>query len=145
MPTKSDAPRTGSSTPSPKRATPRLRPTRPGTPELVDTYLAALPDDKRAAPERLRKAVRAAAPEATEVISYRMPAFSYHGPLVCFAAFKNHCSFFPMSTSVMIAHSDELEGYETSKGTIHFPAAKPLPAALVKKLIRARMRENEGK
>ncbi|HNY40693.1 MAG TPA: DUF1801 domain-containing protein [Bryobacteraceae bacterium] len=111
----------------------------------VDEYLAAVPDGERVALERIRKAVRAAAPGATETISYGMPAFRYQGLLVGFAAFKNHCSFFPMSTKVMQAHAGELAGYNTSKGAIRFPAAKPLPAALVKRLVRARVAENEAK
>jgi uncharacterized protein YdhG (YjbR/CyaY superfamily) len=71
-----------------------------------------------------------------------MPSFKYHGLLVGFAAFKNHCSFFPMSTSVMEAHKKELKPYDTSKGTIRFQVDKPLPVALVRKLVKARIREN---
>jgi uncharacterized protein YdhG (YjbR/CyaY superfamily) len=111
----------------------------------IDDYLAAVPDEARATLEKLRKTIRAAAPKATETISYRIPTFKYHGPLVAFAAFPNHCSFFPMSPSVMEAHKDELKPYETSKGTIRFPAHKPLPAALVKKLVKARIAENEAR
>jgi uncharacterized protein YdhG (YjbR/CyaY superfamily) len=109
----------------------------------VDEYLAAVPAEARAALEKLRKTIKAAAPAATETISYQIPTYKYQGPLVAFAAFPNHCSFFPMSPSVMEAHRDELEPYATSKGTIRFPASKPLPAALVKKLVKARMAENE--
>ena len=111
----------------------------------VDGYLAAVSGEARAALEMLRKTIRAAAPEATEVISYRIPIFKYHGPLVGFAAFKNHCSLFVMSPSVMDAHRRELKRYETAKGTVRFPADKPLPATLVRKLVQARIEENEAR
>jgi uncharacterized protein YdhG (YjbR/CyaY superfamily) len=110
----------------------------------VDEYLAAVPAEAWAALEKLRKTIKAAAPAATETISYQIPAYKYHGPLVSFAAFPGHCSFFVQSPSVMEAHRDELEPYDTSKGTIRFPASKPLPAALVKKLVKARIKENEA-
>jgi len=114
-------------------------------PSSVEEYLAALQGEARAALERLRKTIRTAAPQATETISYQIPTFRHHGALVAFAAFKNHCSFFPMSTKVMDAHRDELKPYDTSKGTIRFPADKPLPAALIKKLVKARIDENEAR
>lgn len=110
--------------------------------KTVDEYLAAISEDARATLEKLRKMIKAAAPNATEVIRYQMPAFKYHGMLVFFAAFKNHCSFFPGS-SVIDAHKDDLKSYDTSKGTIRFPTDKPLPAALVRKLVKARIAENE--
>src|SRR4051812_19788085 len=98
----------------------------------VDEYLAEIPEPARSTLNRVRAAIRSAAPpEATEAISYRIPTFKYKGPLVGFAAFANHCSFYPMSTSVMGAFRDELKTFDTSKGTIHFPPGKPLPAALV--------------
>jgi uncharacterized protein YdhG (YjbR/CyaY superfamily) len=112
-------------------------------PKSIDDYLAALPEDARAALENLRKTIKAAAPKATEVISYQIPAFKHHGLLVSFAAFKNHCSFYPMSPDVMRAHAADLKGYDISKGTIHFPADRPLPATLVRKLVKARIVENE--
>ena len=84
-------------------------------------------------------------PEATEAISYRIPAFRYKGPLLGFAAFSNQCSLFPMSPSVMEAFKNELKDFHTSKGTIRFPVDKPLSAALVKKLVKARIAENEEK
>jgi uncharacterized protein YdhG (YjbR/CyaY superfamily) len=111
----------------------------------IDDYLAAVPEDARAALEKLRGTIRAAAPNATETISYQVPTFKHHGPLVGFAAFKKHCSFFVMSTSVMETHGEELKAYDTSRGTIRFPADKPLPAALVKKLVKARIKENEAR
>jgi uncharacterized protein YdhG (YjbR/CyaY superfamily) len=112
--------------------------------ETVDDYLAALPKEARATLERLRKTIRAAAPEATEGISYQMPMYKQHGMLVGFAAFKDHCSLFP-GPKAIATHKDELTAYETSKGTIRFPTGKPLPAALVKKLIRSCIAENEAK
>jgi uncharacterized protein YdhG (YjbR/CyaY superfamily) len=112
----------------------------------VDEYLAGVPEPARTTLTKVRAAIRAAAPpEATEGISYRMPAFRYKGPLVGFAAFSDHCSFFPMSGSVVAALKEELKGFETSKGTIRFPLDKPLPAALVKKLVQARVAEIERK
>ena len=111
----------------------------------VDEYLAAIPPDQRAALERLRKMIRAAAPKATEGISYGMPGYKYLGALVYFAAFKDHCSFFPASGKLIRAHQRELAGYETAQGTIHFTVDKPLPAALVKKLVKARVAENEAR
>lgn len=111
----------------------------------VDDYLAKLPEEARAALEKLRKTIRAAAPKATEGFSYGIPAFKLHGrPLVSYAALKNHCSFFPMSPAVIEAHPKELEPYDTSKGTIRFSVDKPLPAALVRKLVKARIAESEG-
>jgi len=83
-----------------------------------------------------------APPEATEGISYGIPTFRYHRALVAFAAFKNHCSFFPMNAGLIATFKEELKGYPTSTGTIRFPVDKPLPAALVKKLVKARVAEN---
>ena len=111
----------------------------------VDAYLAALPDEARAALEQLRRTIKAAAPDAIEVISYQMPAFKLRGrSLVAFAAFKAHYSLFPMSKAVIEAHQDELTAYQTSKGTIRFPFGQPLPAALVRRLVEARIAENEA-
>ena len=111
----------------------------------IDEYVAALPADQRAALQKIRKAIKSAAPRAEECISYRLPAFRLDGkPLVAFGATTNHCSFYPMSASTVAAHEAELKGYDTSKGTIRFPAAKPLPAALVRKLVKARIAENAG-
>ena len=110
--------------------------------QTVDDYLATLPEDARATLEKLRKTIKAAAPKATEGISYQMPMFKHHGMLVGFAAFKDHCSFFPGAKPVA-TFKDELKDYKTSKGTIRFPIGKPLPAALVKKIVKARIEENE--
>jgi uncharacterized protein YdhG (YjbR/CyaY superfamily) len=110
-----------------------------GAPENVDEYLARIPEPARGTLEKIRAAIRSAVPpEATEAISYGMPAFKHKGTLVWFAAFSNHCSFFP-TPSVIEAFKNELKGFSTSKGTIQFPTDKPLPAALVKKLVKARV------
>ena len=108
----------------------------------VDEYLATVSDDKRAALEKLRKTIRAAAPDAEECISYQLPAFRLNGMLVAFGATANHCAFYPMSASAVAAHKDDLKDYDTSKGTIRFQPDHPLPAALVRKLVKARIAEN---
>jgi uncharacterized protein YdhG (YjbR/CyaY superfamily) len=110
----------------------------------VDEYLAGVPKEARATLEKLRQTIKAAAPMASEVISYQMPMYKHQGMVVGFAAFKNHCSIFP-GAAVMDAHKEELGRYDTSKGTIRFPANKPLPAALVRKLVKARIAENEAR
>jgi uncharacterized protein YdhG (YjbR/CyaY superfamily) len=110
----------------------------------TEAYLAKLPDDQRAALEKLRKAIKAAAPKAEERVSYGLPAFSLNGRrLVCFGATKTHCAFYPMSALPIAKHQKELAGYDTSKGAIRFQPAKPLPATLVKKLVKTRIAENE--
>ncbi len=114
-------------------------------PKNVDEYLAGVPEPARSTLKKIRAAIRSAVPpEATETISYRIPAFKYKGVLVWFAAFSNHCSLFP-TASVIEAFKNELKGFSTSKGTIHFPTDKPLPTALVKKLVKAQIAQNESK
>ena len=116
------------------------------TPTSVEDYLAALPDDQRAALEKLRKTISAAAPKATEKISYAMPAFEQDGRfLVSYAAFKDHCSFYPASAAVMEALGEELEPYFSGKGTLRFQADEPIPAALVRKIVRVRLQENTAR
>ena len=111
----------------------------------VDDYLTAVPERERATLEMLRKTIKAAAPEAAEVISYQVPTYKYHGSLVAFWVTKSHCAFCVMSPSVMDARRDELKPYDTAKATIRFPAEKPIPEALVRKLVRARIEENEAR
>ena len=114
-------------------------------PKNVEEYLAGVPEPARSTLNKLRAAIRSAVPpEATETISYRIPAFKYKGILLWFAAFSNHCSLFP-TAAVVEAFKDELKGFSTSKGTIHFPTDKPLPIALVKKLVKARVAQVESK
>ncbi len=115
-------------------------------PASVEAYLAGIPEGPRAALEKVRRAIRAAAPEATEGIAWQMPAFRAHGRwVVGYAAFRDHCSLFPMSAGAVEAFAAELTGYSTTKGTIHFTAEKPLPAALVKRIVRARLEEVAAK
>lgn len=108
----------------------------------VEAYLAKVPEPMRAALETLRAQIRAAAPEAEEVISYQMPAFRQGRGLVAYAAFKAHCSLFPMSVKAVDAVGGKLLAFRTSKGTLQFTPDEPIPAALVKKLVKARLVEN---
>jgi uncharacterized protein YdhG (YjbR/CyaY superfamily) len=113
--------------------------------ETVEEYLASVPPEIRATLERLQQMIRSTVPDAVEVISYGVPAFKYRGrPLVSIGAGKNHCSFYVQSPAVMEAYAADLDGYDTSKGTIRLPVGKSLPAALVKKLVKARIAEVEA-
>ena len=116
-----------------------------GKPKTIDGYLEALSPDQRAALEKLRKIIRSAAPKAEECITYGLCAYRQNGLLVGFGATANHCAFYLMSSSTVEAHKDELKDYDTSKGTIRFQADKPLPVALVRKLVKARIAENMGR
>jgi uncharacterized protein YdhG (YjbR/CyaY superfamily) len=116
--------------------------------ERVEGYLKTVPEDMRIALERLRKIIKAAAPGTTEVVSYKMPIFKYQGhPLVGFGATKNHCSFYVMSSSMIPklaqARDTKLKGVDVNGATIPFTLDKPLPAALVTKLVKERLAENE--
>jgi uncharacterized protein YdhG (YjbR/CyaY superfamily) len=110
----------------------------------VGEYLRAVPAKQRAALQKVRKIIRAAAPGSVEAISYGIPAIKHRGRmLLYFAAFKQHNSVYPVGKAFIAAHRDELEGYYTSgKGTLRFPAEKPLPAALLKKLVKWRIKDN---
>jgi len=124
-----------------RRATAKGR----AAPKNVAEYLARVPEPARSALSKMRAAIRSAVPrEATETISYRIPAFKHHGILVWFAAFSDHCSLFP-TAAVIEAFKEELKGFSTSKGTIHFPLNRPLPVALIKKIVKARVAELEAK
>lgn len=117
-----------------------------GRPQTIDEYLAPLSKDKRDTLQKLRKTIKSVAPKAEECISYSLPAFRLGGRmLVAFGARANHCAFYPMSASTVAAHKAELRKYETSAGTIRFPAGASLPEALVRKLVKARIAENAAK
>ncbi|MDQ6870932.1 MAG: DUF1801 domain-containing protein [Gemmatimonadota bacterium] len=105
-------------------------------------YFASLPPDARRRVEQLRETIRGAAPTATEVISYGIPAFRLNGRvLVWYASWKNHSSLYPITVSLRRGYERELKGYETSKGTIRLPLARPLPTGLVRRLVKARIAE----
>jgi uncharacterized protein YdhG (YjbR/CyaY superfamily) len=111
----------------------------------IDAYLAGLPRERRTALQALRKTIAAAAPEADEALSYGVPAFRYKGrPLVSYVAAKAHCSFFPMSPTVVDDHRTELTGFDLDKGTIRFQPDSPIPADLVARIVRARMAETDA-
>ena len=116
-----------------------------GAPKSVDDYLAGVPQPARGTLNKIRATIRsAAAPDATEVISYGIPAFKHKGVLIWFAAFSNHCSLFP-TAAVIEKFKSELKGFTISKGTIQFPTDKPLPVALVRKMVKARVAQIESK
>jgi uncharacterized protein YdhG (YjbR/CyaY superfamily) len=110
----------------------------------IDAMLAGLPADQRDALQSLRETIAAAAPDAVEAMSYGAPAFRYRDhPLVSYGAAKNHCAFYVMSPEVIVANAAEIEAFDTSKGTIRFTPAEPLPAEVVTRLVRARMAETK--
>lgn len=112
----------------------------------VDDYLARVPEPARTTLSRIRAIIRSVVPaEASEDITYRMPVFRYRGLLIGYAAFPRHCGLYPMSPAVIEAHKDELAAFPTSKGAIRFPVDQPLPASLVRKLVKARIAENENR
>lgn len=109
----------------------------------IDDYLKPLPANVRAALEKLRKTIKSVVPKAEEVISYQIPTFKQDGPVAAFAAFTNHCSYYTMSHAIMKEYKKDLEPYKSSGVTIHFTPENPLPAALIKKLVLAKLMENE--
>lgn len=113
--------------------------------KAVDAYLAKVPPDMREALQKLRKTIQAAAPKAKEVISYQMPAFRDHGNLVYYAAFRDHCSLFIGSVVTQRKFAAELKSFEAGKGTVHFTPERPLPSALVTRIVKERVAENEAR
>ena len=114
-------------------------------PRTIDEYLKQAQPDQRGALEKLRRAILALAPGAEECISYGVPAFRLNGrSLVFFGAWANHCAFYPGSSATLKKFRNELRDFQVSKGTIRFSAGKPLPAALVRKLVKARIAENNN-
>ena len=112
----------------------------------IDKYLAGLDEPKRSTLEKLRQTIRAVIPDAEECISYGMPAFRLNGKVIAgFAAFKNHLAYLPHSGSLFAKLADDLAGYDSTPGSLHFPIDKPLPKALFKKLIATRLREVRGR
>ncbi len=122
-----------------------MEPQRAPAPKTVDEYLARVPPKFRAPLRRLRNTIKAAAPDADEVISYQMPAFRQNGMLVYYAAFKDHCSFFVASAQVRHEFSAEMKPFETGKGTLQFKPDRPLPDGLVTRIVKARVAENAAR
>lgn len=115
-------------------------------PESVDDYLAGWPDEQRAALRKLRQFIQKTVPEAVECIAYQMPAFRLKGRLlVAFGGAAKHCSFFPMSAATIRDHQAELQDFDTSKGTIRFQPNHPIPAKLLRRLIKARVEEHAAR
>lgn len=113
--------------------------------EAVNQYLAQLPEDQKAALEKLRQTIKKLVPEVEEFISYKMPAYRYHGMLCGFAAFKKHCSYFPWDSKTVEDFKTELKDFKTSAGTIQFTPEKPIPDTLLKKILQARVKANTNK
>lgn len=114
--------------------------------KTIDDYLAVTSEEKLIALEKLRQQIKKIAPQAEEYFYYQLPAFRLDGKrLVAFGAATNHCSLYPLSATVVKELADDLKNYDTSPGTIRFPANKPLPFALVRKIVKARIEENNAK
>jgi len=109
--------------------------------KTIDEYVKTFPGDVQSILEKMRQAIRKAAPEAVEAISYQIPTFKLNGNLVHFAAFKNHIGFYPTSSGIE-AFKKELSPYKGAKGSVQFPIEKPIPYDLVKKIVIFRMKEN---
>ncbi len=111
--------------------------------KTVDDYIKALPDDFKPVLEKLRQAIKKAAPKAEEIISYQVPTYRYKGALIHFAAFKDHCSLIVINKNILKIFKSELKDYKTTGTTIHFSSEKPLPSALVQKIVKIRISDNE--
>lgn len=116
---------------------------KPGTAKNVDEYLLMQPAKMQPVLEQLRQAIKKAAPKAEEIISYQIPTYKYFGPLVHFAAFKDHCSLIVVNKDIIKIFEKELQSYKTTGTTIHFTPEKPLPATIVQKIVKRRIKENE--
>ena len=115
-------------------------------PETVDEYLAAVPEPARSTLKKVRAVIQSVLPqEATEVISYRIPVVKYKGMLVGYAAYADHCSLFGMSGTLLSPLREDLKKYSTSKGTVRFPVDRPLPATLIRKLVKSAIAEKEAR
>ena len=110
----------------------------------VESYFGELPEPVRLTLEKVRMAIKSAAPNAEETVSYGIPTYKYNGSLVGLGAAQNHCALYVMSPQVMQEFISDLKAYDTSKGTIRFPQDKPLPANLVRKIVKARLKENQS-
>ena len=109
----------------------------------VDEYLQSLPAEIQTMLESLRRSIKAAAPKAAELISYQIPTYKYLGPLVHFAAFPDHCSLIVVNKDIIRMFENDLQSYKTTGTTVHFKPGKPLPATLVKKIVKVRIQQNE--
>jgi uncharacterized protein YdhG (YjbR/CyaY superfamily) len=124
-----------------KRSSAKIKasPEKKLNPQTVEDYFAVVPEPARSAMNQIREIIRSVVPpEATEIISYKIPAFKHKKVLVWYAAFANHCSLFP-TAAVIDTFKDDLKGFSTSKGTVHFPLDKPMPVDLIKKMVRERL------
>lgn len=111
----------------------------------IEAYIKGFPEPHRSRLHQIREAIKSAAPKAEESISYGMPGYKLNGVLVYFGGFTNHCSFFPAGNSAIQQFKEELKAYKTSKGTVQLPMDKPIPVSLIKKIVKARIKENESK
>ncbi len=116
--------------------------TKPNDTEGVNKYISNLPVEQQIALERVRQIIKNTVPEAQEYLSYKMPAYHFHGMIGGFAAFKNHCSFFPWDSKTIDVFKDELSGFKTSAGTVQFIPEKPLSEELLQKILRYRVEGN---
>jgi uncharacterized protein YdhG (YjbR/CyaY superfamily) len=131
--------------PKPDKRNSPAKPDPKATPKTIDAYLASIPEPAHSTLQKVRAAIRSALPpSATETISYKIPAFRHGQIVIWFAAFANHCSIFPTARLIEMFKKD-LAPYTLSKGTIQFPTNKPLPAALIKKMVKARLAQIEGR
>jgi uncharacterized protein YdhG (YjbR/CyaY superfamily) len=128
-----------------KKATARGTGMRGAPAKDVDAYIAAAAEPARAMLEKMRAIVKAAAPRAVEMISYGIPLYKHHGHLTAFAAFKSHVGFYVMSKRLMAEYKKEFAPYKQAIATVQFPIGKPIPASLVRRVVKARIKENEAR